>query len=447
MSRSVLGGVRTLLVIGLSLATACARTSPTEPTPAAKPKISVESISAAAEALSSGGFSYRVSVKLRESGGAAATIASIDLSFMNGSTVLASSHVDRPISDGANVVPANTTVDSLEMTTTDSDPSHPPATSVLTKVTFTDGAAGTESATASADIAEPEPAVYTLSGTISEEGGSRMIAGGTVQILDGPNAGKTSSTDTGGAYSLPGLAGGSFMVRATASGYDPREQSVTIARDTTLDLKLRAIRSAPPPPPPPAPSACAYTVAPAEGGTDYNGGSFTATISRTSGSCPWQATSGAGWITLTGATSGNGSGTLAYTVGPNGLLSTRTGIITISWTGGSAQIRVQQGHHPDWECFVTLTKGSQDFDNVPPAGAQLTVQASVFAIPGGWTCTAQVSASVPWITGGGSIVTGPAAPASFTFTVAPNPSPGTARTGSIVASGGGKTQTLAVTQR
>jgi hypothetical protein len=226
MSRCVLYRVRTVLVIGLSLATACARTSPTEPTPAAKPKISVESISVAAEALSSGGFSYRVSVKLRESGGAAATIASIDLAFMRDSVALASLHEDRPISDAANVVPANGTVDSREMTLTDSDPSHPAATSVVTKVNFTDGGASTDSAAGAADIAEPAPALYTLSGTISEEGSSRMIVGGTVQILEGPNAGATSSTDAGGAYSLPGLAGGSFMVRATASGYDPREQSV-----------------------------------------------------------------------------------------------------------------------------------------------------------------------------------------------------------------------------
>jgi hypothetical protein len=435
-----------VLVIGLSLATACAKTSPTEPTPAAKPKISVESISVAAEALSSGGFSYRVSVKLRESGGAAATIASIDLSFMDGATVLASSHVDQPISEGANVVPANATVESREMTTTDSDPSHPPATSVVTKVNFTDGAAGAESATRSAEIAAPEPAVYTLSGTISDEGSSRMIVGGTVQILDGPNAGQTSSTDGGGAYSLTGLAGGSFMLRATASGYDPREQSVTIARDTTLDLTLRAIRSAPPPSPPPAPSACAYTVAPTERGIDYNGGSFTATISRTSGSCAWQASSDVNWITFTGATAGNGSATLTYAVAPNGIISARSGRITISWAGGSAQVRLQQGLRPDWVCYpVSAIKGPQDFDNVPAGGGQLTVDAMISSSPPGHpSCSFTVGSSVPWITGGG---TGGTLGNRFTFTVAPNPSPGTPRSGAIVATGGGGTVSLAVTQR
>jgi hypothetical protein len=448
MTGCALASVVTAVVIGLSLTTACARTSPGAPAPAAKPGISLESMSVAAEALSSGGYTYRVTVKLRESGGVAATIASIDLSFLDGSTLLASSRVDRPISDAANVVPANTTVDSREMTTTDSDPSHPAATSVVATVTFTDGAAGTNSATGSAGIAAPAPAAYTLSGTVSDERSARMVVGGTVQTLDGPNAGKTSSTDGNGAYSLSDLERGSFMVRATAHGYDPREQSVTLARDTTLDLKLRSIPSAPPSSPaPPPPSSCAYTVAPTENGTDYNGGTFTATISRTSGSCSWQATSDVSWITLNGATSGNGSATLTYAVGPNGLISSRSGRITLSWAGGSAHIRVQQGIRPDWECFLALDKGSQDFDNVPPAGSQLTVNASVFAVPSGWngSCTAQVKASVPWISGGGDVRGG--LPAPFTFSVAPNPSPGTARRGSIVATSGGKTQTLAVTQR
>ncbi len=449
MTRYVLSSIVTALVTGLLLTAACAKTSPSEPTPAAPtPKINVESMSVAAEALSSGGYTYRVTLKLRESGGVAATIASIDLNFIDGSSVLASSRVDRPIADAANVVPANATVDSREMTTTDDDPSHPAATSVVARVTFTDGAASTNSTTASADIAAPAPAAYTLSGTVTDESSARTVAGGTVQILDGPNAGKTSSTDGGGVYSLSGLAGGSFMLRATARGYNPREESVTIISDTTLDLKLRAIPTAPPPAPPPPPSSCAYTVAPVEIGTDYNGGSFTATISRTSGSCSWQASTDVSWITFTGATSGNGSATLGYTVGPNGILGPRFGRITISWPGGSAQIRVQQGIRPDWECFPALEKGSQDFDNVPPAGGQLTVRASVFAVPSGWngSCHAEVKASVPWISGGGDVVGGPA-PVTFTFSVAPNPSQGTARSGSIVITSGGKTQSLPVTQR
>jgi Carboxypeptidase regulatory-like domain/Putative binding domain, N-terminal len=452
MTRSALSGGIMALVAGMSLMTACGTTSPSQPTPSARPNISISSISVGAEALSSGGYAYRVTVKLRESGGVGAAISSVELAFMRDAVTLASLREERPISDTVNEVPANATVDSREMALADSDLSHPAATSVVAKVSFTDGAAGTNSATGSADIPAPEPALYTLSGRVSDENSGRMLLGGTVEIVDGPNAGRTSATDAAGIYSLSDLAGGSFVVRATSHGYDPREQSVMVARDTTLDLRLRPIPAAPPrapsPTPPSSPSACTYAVSPSETGIDYHGGNRTVTISRTSGTCSWNASSDAGWITFPGGASGSGSGTLAYTVAPNGTFSARSGRVTVSWAAGSTQVRVQQGNHPDWECFVSIG-GGQGLNNVPSAGAQFTVSATVLVVPPVWNgianCSAQVTASVPWISGGGSVASG--TPATFTFTVAPNPSPGTARSGSIVAASFSHTQALAVTQR
>jgi Carboxypeptidase regulatory-like domain/Putative binding domain, N-terminal len=436
--------------VALALTAACSKSSPIEPGPSPKPIPNiVASVAATAEALSSGGHTYRVTVKLVESGGAAATVSSIDLTFLDGPTTLATSHFEQPISDTTNVVPANATVDSRELMTTDEDFTHPAATSVVAKVAFTDGGSTASSASATAEIPAPAPAAYTLSGTVRDENSGRPISAGTVQILDGPNAGNTSSVDAGGTYVLSGLAGGSFMLRATANRYTPREQGVTIARDTTLDLTLRPMPSSPPPPPPPPPSPCSYTVAPSESGTDYRGGNLTATISRTSGNCSWQGASDVSWITFPGATTGNGSATLTYTIAGNGSLFSRFGNVTISWGVGSARIRVTQGHPPDWICTLALSKGPQDFANVPSAGGQLTVSASILSSPPGHpSCSTQVTvvSTVPWISGGGSGGP-PGAWPTFTFTVAPNPSPGTARSGSIVATGAGKTETLAVTQR
>jgi hypothetical protein len=454
MTRCGLSAGITALVAGMSLMTACGRTTPSQPTPSAKPNISIASISAEAEALSSGGYAYRVSLKLRESGGVVAAITSVELAFMRDAVTLASLREERPISDTTNVVPANATVESREMALADSDLSHPAATSVVAKVSFTDGAAGTNSASGSADIAAPAPTLYTLAGTVSDESSGRMLLGGTVEIVDGPNAGKTSATDAGGAYSLSGLAGGSFVVRATSHGYDPREQSVMVARDTTLDLRLRPIPAAPPrapaPTPPSTPSTCSYTVSPSESGIDYLGGNRTATISRTSGTCAWNASSDVGWITFPGGASGSGSLPLSYAIAPNGSFSSRSGRVTVSWTGGRTEVRVQQGNHPDWECIALIFRGQEDLNNVPSTGERLTVTASVLVSPGVWSgmvnCGAQVTASVPWISGGGS-VDSKGSPARFTFTVAPNPSPGTARTGSIVVASYSHTQALAVTQR
>jgi hypothetical protein len=443
------------LLAGLSLTTACASKSPAEPSSAATtltPNVSIVSMAVASQTLVSGAHVYRVTVKLRESGGAAATIASIDLTFMSGSSAVTSLHVERPISDAANLLAANATLDSRELMAMDEDPSHPHATSVVTKVNYTYGASLTRSADGSAPVPLSSGPTFTLSGIVSEENtAGRAVAGGTVQVVDGPNAGKSSSTDGNGNYTLADLAGGSFSIRASASGYNATERAVTVAQDTRLDLKLLRTPVSPgPTPPPPSPGSCAYTVSPSQSGTDHTGGNLTATMSRTAGNCSWQATSSASWITFPGGASGNGSATLAYAVAPNPTLNTRTGSVTISWAGGSAQIQVQQGHYPDWVCYMSVAKGPQDFNNVPPVNSQLTVTVTLWAVPAGWSPQCQGSAlsnNTPWITGGGSSNGGePAGAHTFTFSVAAN-STGTARNGSIVVTGAGRTETLAVRQQ
>jgi hypothetical protein len=435
------------VLIGLSLTTACTSTSPAQPgstgnTPL--PNVSIVSLSVASETLVSGARLYRVIVKLRESGGTAATIASIDLSFMNGSSAIISSHAERPISDTANVLAANATMDSRELTTTDDDPSHPHATSVTAKVNYTNGASTMSSADAAADVPLSKAPTFTLSGFVSEENtGGRAVAGAMIQVVDGPNAGKNASTDGNGSYSLTELAAGSFSIRATANGYKAAERAVTVAEDTRLDLRLLRTAVSPAPAPSPSPSACAYTVAPSTNSMNFRGGSFTAAISRTAGSCSWQASSDVTWITFPVGTSGNSSATLSYSVVINASVfgtPSRTGNITISWAGGSAQLRVFQGGSDPEACNWTVTKGPEDFDNVPPAGGQLTgtltIQDTINP-----RCRVLGAPTVPWISG--SIGVG-----KFTLTIAPNPSPGTARSGAVefIGEAGGSAR-LAVTQR
>ena len=405
-------------------------------------------MSVAAETLVSGAHVYRVTVKLRESGGAAATVASIDLTFMSGSSAVTSLHVERPISDAANLLAANATLDSRELMAMDEDPSHPHATSVVTKVNYTYGASLTRSADGLAPGAVVECADFHVVGHRQRREHCRPAH----RECDRPGRrraerGKELIADGNGADTLTNLAAGSFSIRASASGYNVTERAVTVAQDTRLDLKLLRTPVSPgPTPPPPSPGACAYTVSPSQSGTDHNGGNLAATISRTAGNCSWQATSSASWITFPGGASGNGSATLAYAVAPNPTFNTRTGSVTISWAGGSAQIQVQQGHYPDWVCYMSVAKGPQDFNNVPPAGGQLTVTVTLWAVPAGWSpqCQGSALSSVPWITGGGSSNGGePAGAHTFTFSVAA----GTARNGSIVVTGAGRAETLAVRQQ
>ncbi len=93
---------------------------------------------------------------------------------------------------------------------------------------------------------EPRPPDRsTLSGSVTDSVSRRGITNATVQILDGPNAGRSASTDESGFYSLPALIQGSFTVRVTRSGYETAEVTTTLTGDTHLDFSMRAL---PPPP-------------------------------------------------------------------------------------------------------------------------------------------------------------------------------------------------------
>jgi hypothetical protein len=91
----------------------------------------------------------------------------------------------------------------------------------------------------------PAPTSLTLSGTISESAptSSTRIAGATVSVLDGPNAGRTATTDGNGIYRLDGLQSGNANVSANAPGYEEARGgiSLTAGGSATLDLRLRPV--------------------------------------------------------------------------------------------------------------------------------------------------------------------------------------------------------------
>lgn len=101
------------------------------------------------------------------------------------------------------------------------------------------------SASARVSVEQRPPDTSTLSGLVTDSVSGRGVASATVQVLDGPNAGRSASTDESGFYSLPSLIQGSFTVRVTRSGYDVAEGSTALSADARLDLSIRPL---PPPP-------------------------------------------------------------------------------------------------------------------------------------------------------------------------------------------------------
>jgi hypothetical protein len=377
LDRRFWGGVLVALAT-----TACGKSSPTAPTPPATASVTIASIAVTAEQQVSGGYIYRAVLQSREMNGVTAAILGADLTFFPGTTSLVTSHQEHAISDGSNVCPANGTVSSRELMTADPDPSHSYATSVKVAVTFMDPLSQIGTATATADVPPPvtpppEP-TFTLAGVVSDDSTDRAIRGASVRVLD-----------SNGYYSIPGLSTGSFTVRATADRYESRDTGITFDADTRLDLKLRPINNNPPPPP------CVYSISPTAQSVQESGGSFTATITRSSGSCTWQARSDSSWISFPSAASGSGSGTLSYVVerwAPVGT-APRTAIIFVEWSGGSVRLTITQAGEVPPPCAYQVAPPTLAVPLSPSAGQTFT-----FAVSGiGPGCAWQATTSDGWI--------------------------------------------------
>lgn len=96
---------------------------------------------------------------------------------------------------------------------------------------------------------------------------------------------------------------------------------------------------------PPA-AACTYSIAPAGQSFGSSGGTGSVTVTTQAG-CPWQAASGASWLTLTSGASGSGPGTVGYAVAANTDAAPRSatlkiagGVFTVSQQAASASVTI-----------------------------------------------------------------------------------------------------------
>ena len=102
---------------------------------------------------------------------------------------------------------------------------------------------------------------------------------------------------------------------------------------------------------------------------------------------------------------------------------------------------MQQGNAPDPQtCSWSIVKGPQDFSNVPSAGGQLTATVT------NPYCAVLVFSNDPWVSLAGSYPPGTPA-GTFIFNVAPNPSPGTARSTLLLFQSPYRGESVPVTQR
>jgi carboxypeptidase family protein len=183
----------------------------------------------------------------------------------------------------------------------------PLASQLSVTVRFVDDGRREGSATGTTAISKPiSPSVpasttYSVNGLVTDGTSGGVLPNIVLRVADGPDAGKSATTDAGGRYAIGGIAPGTFTLSASAVSYLTRLTPVTVSSDTRVDIVL---------------SRCRYTLSSHNQSVPFDGGSYEVQVASDS-ECPWTATPGAIWIAITRGSSGIGNGSFAYAAAAN----------------------------------------------------------------------------------------------------------------------------------
>lgn len=87
----------------------------------------------------------------------------------------------------------------------------------------------------------PTLPTFTLSGTVTDGGTGAGISTANVRIDDGPNAGRSVTTDGSGRYSLSGLQQSGFTATASRQYYVSLSKGVGLTSNQSVDFALTSI--------------------------------------------------------------------------------------------------------------------------------------------------------------------------------------------------------------
>jgi hypothetical protein len=188
-----------------------------------------------AAADSTGGSVYHTSLVVKETGGkSGATITALSYTVLAaaGALSVARSPATARIPVGA----------ALDLGPFDiSDQAAAAAPQVTVSVAFVDDGGHAGSVTATATVSRPAPVpvpLFAVSGRVTDGTSGGVLPNILVQIVDGLNAGWSVFTDTGGNYTLTGVAAGTFTLSASQVSYQTTTVSVAVHADTRVDIVL-----------------------------------------------------------------------------------------------------------------------------------------------------------------------------------------------------------------
>lgn len=213
------------------------------------------------------------------------------------------------------------------------------------------------------------PCTYSVAPTVASIGPS--ASANTISVTTAAGCAWTA-TETATWISITNGASGSGSGTVTYSvtanpGITARNADLAVAGQTVTLTQ--------------AGQPCDYTLSPA--GASVNAGGSTGSVGVTAlGGCTWTASSAAAWVTVTSGASGNGNGTVGYSVASNQTTAPRTGTLTI---GGQAFTITQAGG----SCAYTASPVTQSFGaGGGPGTVTVTAQSG---------CSWAGSTTAPWI--------------------------------------------------
>ena len=85
----------------------------------------------------------------------------------------------------------------------------------------------------------PTPPTWSLTGKLIDDEKQSPVKGGRVEVIDGPDAGRSAQTAEDGAFQFEGLREGQFSIRATAEEFEPQTRQISLTSNQVAEFKLR----------------------------------------------------------------------------------------------------------------------------------------------------------------------------------------------------------------
>jgi hypothetical protein len=162
----------------------------------------------------------------------------------------------------------------------------------------------------------PPPCTYALSASTGTTGAS----GGPLSVTVTASAttcGWTASSNAAWATVAPASGTGTGAVAVTVAANTGATRTATV----TVGGQTYTVTQAAAPPP------CSYTLSPTSVSAVGQGGTSSVTITASTNTCAWTASTATGWITLN-TVAGTGSGPVSFTLTANVTSAARTGTLT-----------------------------------------------------------------------------------------------------------------------